>query len=452
MISLPRPQALIVDDQPDNIEVLGEALADLCDISFALSGPEALAQLQDATPDLILLDVMMPDMDGYAVMQVLREHPSASQVPVIFVTAHTGIESELRALDAGAVDFIHKPIHPAVVEARVRTQLHALAQQRQLQDLNQTLQDKLTELRQAHEEVLIFRTAIEQSPVSVLVTDSNGIIHYINPQYERISGYSTQEALGQRPSMFQSGLTKPEVYRELWQSLRRKQSWFGELINRSKSGNIYVEEAHIAPVLNPEGQATHYVAVKLDITERKRAQEQLSHLAHYDALTDLPNRQLFFDRLGQALTLAQRQGHQVGLLFMDLDKFKPINDTQGHAVGDLVLQTVARRIEACLRASDTVGRVGGDEFVVLLPQLQQPAEALQVAEKIRSALERPMSIADLSLSVSACIGVALYPQHGQDTTTLAKNADTAMYQAKVAGRNQAVLFDTSLSAMPAPHP
>lgn len=452
MISLPRPQALIVDDQPDNIEVLGEALADLCDISFALSGPEALAQLQDATPDLILLDVMMPDMDGYAVMQVLREHPSASQVPVIFVTAHTGIESELRALDAGAVDFIHKPIHPAVVEARVRTQLHALAQQRQLQDLNQTLQDKLTELRQAHEEVLIFRTAIEQSPVSVLVTDSNGIIHYINPQYERISGYSTQEALGQRPSMFQSGLTKPEVYRELWQSLRRKQSWFGELINRSKSGNIYVEEAHIAPVLNPEGQATHYVAVKLDITERKRAQEQLSHLAHYDALTDLPNRQLFFDRLGQALTLAQRQGHQVGLLFMDLDKFKPINDTQGHAVGDLVLQTVARRIEACLRASDTVGRVGSDEFVVLLPQLQQPAEALQVAEKIRSALERPMSIADLSLSVSACIGVALYPQHGQDTTTLAKNADTAMYQAKVAGRNQAVLFDTSLSAMPAPHP
>jgi diguanylate cyclase (GGDEF)-like protein/PAS domain S-box-containing protein len=446
----PRPQVLIVDDQPDNVEVLGEALAELCDISFALSGPEALAQLQDATPDLILLDVMMPGMDGYAVMQALRQHPRASQVPVIFVTAHTGIDSELRALGAGAVDFIHKPIHPAVVEARVRTQLNTLAQQRQLHALNQTLHDKLAELRRAHEEVLIFRTAIEQSPVSVMVTDTDGLIGYINPQYERVSGYSAQETLGRRPSLFKSGLTDPEVYRDMWQTLGRRECWLGELVNRSKSGAVYTEEAHIAPVLNPEGQPTHYVAIKLDITERKRAQDQLSHLAHFDALTDLPNRQLFFDRLAQALALAQRQGHLVGLLFMDLDKFKPINDTHGHGVGDVVLQTVARRIEGCLRASDTVGRIGGDEFVVLLPQLQQPAEALQVAEKIRLALEQPMPVGALTLAVSACIGVALYPQHGHDTTELAKNADTAMYQAKVAGRNQAVLFDASLPAAPAP--
>lgn len=435
-----RPHVLIVDDQPDNVEVLGEVLVNLCEVSFALSGSEALALLQHSVPDLILLDVMMPGMDGYAVMQALREHPATCHVPVIFVTAHTDIDSELRALTAGAADFIHKPIHPAVVEARVRTQLHALHQQRQLQTLNRTLGEKLQEIGRAHAELQIFRTAIEHSPVPVMVTDTEGKMQYVNPQYERISGYSAQETLGHKLSAFKSGLTNPEVYRGLWQTLRQQQHWQGEIINRNKNGQLYTEEVHIAPVLNPEGQTTHYVAIKLDITERKEAQERILHLAHYDTLTNLPNRQLFFDRLEQALAQAQRHGHLVGLLFLDLDKFKPINDTHGHGMGDLVLQTVARRIEGCLRSSDTVGRIGGDEFVVLLPQLQHPTEAMQVAEKIRQALEQPMHIDGKTLSVSTCIGVAVYPQHGSTTTELARNADSAMYQAKVAGRNQAVLF------------
>ncbi len=230
------------------------------------------------------------------------------------------------------------------------------------------------------------------------------------------------------------------MYRGLWQTLRQQQHWQGEIINRNKNGQLYTEEVHIAPVLNPEGQTTHYVAIKLDITERKQAQERILHLAHYDTLTNLPNRQLFFDRLEQAVALAQRHGHLVGLLFLDLYKFKPINDTHGHGMGDLVLQTVAQRIEGCLRSSDTVGRIGGDEFVVLLPQLQHPTEAMQVAEKIRQALEQSMHIDGKTLSVSTCIGVAVYPQHGSTTTELARNADSAMYQAKVAGRNQAVLF------------
>ncbi|MFW9620862.1 MAG: response regulator, partial [Macromonas sp.] len=270
-----RPHVLIVDDQPDNVEVLGEALVNLCEVSFALSGSEALALLQHSVPDLIVLDVMMPGMDGYAVMQALREHPAASHVPVIFVTAHTDIDSELRALTAGAADFIHKPIHPAVVEARVRTQLHALHQQRQLQTLNRTLGEKLQEIGRAHAELQIFRTAIEHSPVPVMVTDTEGKMQYVNPQYERISGYSAQETLGHKLSAFKSGLTNPEVYRGLWQTLRQQQHWQGEIINRNKNGQLYTEEVHIAPVLNPEGQTTHYVAIKLDITERKQAQERI---------------------------------------------------------------------------------------------------------------------------------------------------------------------------------
>ncbi|GAB3365801.1 MULTISPECIES: diguanylate cyclase [Giesbergeria] len=442
----PRAQVLIVDDQPENIEVLGETLADICEIGFALSGPEGLTQVAEHRPDLILLDVMMPDMNGYEVLEILQRDPNTREVPVIFVTARIDADSETRGIEAGAVDFIHKPINPQVVKARVSAHLERAQQRAALAELNQQLQDSLAQIKAAQSRLLVLSTAIEQSPLTVMVTDLDGHIEYVNPYFTQLTGYTFDEVHGRKPSMLKSGLTDPTIYRDLWIQLSQGQCWVGEIINRTKAGDTYVEETHIAPVVDAEGQRQHYVAIKLDITERKHAQQKLDHLAHYDILTNLPNRSLFLDRAERGLALAKRHDRPLALLFIDLDKFKPINDTWGHAVGDVVLQEVARRMQACVRESDTVSRVGGDEFVVLLLNLNTPADALMVAEKIRVALNEPMLIDDKTLSISSCIGVALYPEHGQTQMELSRHADAAMYQAKERGRDRVVLFDATMSS------
>lgn len=441
----PRPQVLIVDDQPENIEVLGETLADICDIGFALSGQEGLAQVDDELPDLILLDVMMPDMNGYEVLAHLRSNPRTRDVPVIFVTARIDPDSETQGIEAGAVDFIHKPINPQVVKTRVSAHLERAQQRAALAELNRQLEQSLADIKAAQNKLQVLSTAIEQSPLTVMVTDTQGRIEYVNPYFTQLTGYSFDEVCGQRPSMLKSGLTDQLVFRDLWTELSHGHRWIGEIINRTKYGQTYVEETHIAPVIDAEGRHSHYVAIKLDITERKHSQEKLDHLAHYDVLTNLPNRSLFMDRVERGLALAKRHTSLLALLFIDLDKFKPINDIWGHAIGDLVLQEVAQRMQSCVRESDTVSRVGGDEFIVLLLNLSSPTDALQVAEKIRMALNEPMLLDGKVLSVSSCIGVALYPEHGQTQTELSRHADAAMYQAKERGRNQVVLFEPMMA-------
>ena len=442
----PTPQVLIVDDQPENIEVLGETLASICEVGFALSGPEALAQVAEQLPDLVLLDVMMPDMTGYEVLHILQSDPRTRQVPVIFVTARIDADSETRGIEAGAVDFIHKPINPQVVKARVSAHLERAQQRAALAELNQQLHDSLEQIKAAQRQLLVLSTAIEQSPLTVMVTDLLGHIQYVNPYFTRVTGYTFDEVQGQKPSLLKSGLTDQTVYADLWQQIKQGRPWVGEIINRTKDGSTYVEETHIAPVVDATGQRQHYVAIKLDITERKHAQEKLDHLAHYDILTNLPNRSLFMDRVERGLALAKRHDKPLALLFIDLDKFKPINDTWGHAVGDLVLQEVAHRMQSCVRESDTVSRVGGDEFVVLLLNLANATDAVMVAEKIRAALNQPILLDDKTLSISSCIGVALYPEHGLTQMELSRHADAAMYQAKERGRDRVVLFEPSMAA------
>ena len=444
-MSTPRPQVLIVDDQPENIEVLGETLADICEIGFALSGPEGLAQVAESLPDLILLDVMMPDMNGYEVLEILQHDPRTHDIPVIFVTARIDAESETRGIEAGAIDFIHKPINPQVVKTRVSAHLERAQQRAALARLNQQLEQSLVEIKAAQNKLLVLSTAIEQCPMTVMVTDSESLIEYVNPYFTQLTGYSFEEVQGKKPSILKSGLTDQMVYRDLWKHIVRGQSWVGEIINRTKDGKTYIEETHVAPVVDAEGQHSHYVAIKIDITERKHAQEKLDHLAHYDILTNLPNRSLFVERVQHGLTLAKRENQLLGLLFLDLDKFKPINDTWGHAVGDLVLQEVAQRMQSCVRESDTVSRIGGDEFVVLLLNLTGPTDALLVAEKIRVTLNQPMLLDGKTLSISSCIGVALYPEHGISQVELSRHADAAMYQAKERGRDRLVLFEAGMA-------
>lgn len=437
--SVERSRVLIVDDTPANVEILLGLLEDDYETSFALSGRQALALLTKAqTPDLILLDVMMPEMDGYEVCARLKRDPRACAIPVIFVTAKTDAESETQALAAGAVDFIHKPINKDVVRARVRLHLE-LAQR------TAALRRSLAEIEQAQKQLQILSTAIDQSPMSIIITGLDAAIEYVNPYFTEETGYAPAEAIGRNPRFLQSGLTDRATFVEMWGCLTRGEPWSGEMINRRKSGEVYWEEARVAPVKDAAGCVTHYVAVKIDITERKRAYERIAYMAHHDALTDLPNRALFFERVAQGLALARRNQARLALLFIDLDRFKSINDAHGHAVGDRVLQEAARRMSGCVRQSDTVGRLSGDEFVVLLLEVSDAAGAVQVADKIGQALRQPFIVDGKTLFLSSSIGVALYPEHGDDAITLAKCADWAMYCAKESGRDNVRVFQDGMA-------
>lgn len=478
---------------------------------------------------------------------------------------------------------------------------------------NRKLKRRLQKSREHEDRLRTLYTAIEQSPASVVIADADANISYVNPRFTEVTGYTLNEVLGHNPRLLHSGLTGSELYDVMWEKLSRGENWSGEFVNRRKNGEIYWEQAHISPILNTEGKVTQYVAVKLDITDRKRreqhervhnrvlellsrgasldvillaivesveteypemmcsillldkegkhlhsgasrslpdfyneaidgieigigagscgtatftgervivediashpywasylevttraglgscwsqpiygsankvlgtfaiyhrdrhspepedislieasanlaaiaieryhaaealrqSEEKHRRLAHYDVLTGLPTRVLFSDRLKQSIRSAKRNKKNLALMFLDLDKFKPVNDSFGHAVGDLLLKEVAVRMQSCVRASDTVSRIGGDEFVILLQDVADANSAFHVAEKIRLALNQPFELAGYQMNISCCVGIALYPEHATDERTLTKNADMAMYRAKENGRNQVQVF------------
>ncbi len=419
---------LIVDDTPTNIEILLAMLEGEYALSFATSGPKALELLaKGVKPDLILLDVMMPGMDGYEVCAALKADPATRDIPVIFVTARTDPVSESQGLEVGGVDYITKPVNRHVVLARVRLHL-------ELERHTRELAQSLAESRRLQERLLVLNKAIEQSPTSIVITDAAGDIEYVNPYFCALTGYSHDEVLGHNPRVLQSGLTPPEVYVDLWAHLTQGEAWTGELINRRRSGEVYWEEAHIAPVRDERGTITHYVAIKLNVTDRIQTQKRLIHMANHDVLTNLPNRSLFHERVEHALERAKRQTSRLAVMFIDLDRFKPVNDAWGHRVGDLLLQAVAERLRQRVRSADTLGRLGGDEFVVLLSDLASAEDASQVAEDLRLALAQPFAIEGHELAISASIGIALYPEHGATVDELTSHADGVMYRSKEDGR------------------
>ncbi len=275
-----------------------------------------------------------------------------------------------------------------------------------------------------------------QSQDGMIVTDAHSTILRVNSAFTQITGYEAEDVIGMTPRILQSGRHDAAFYSAIWATIRTSGVWHGEIWNKRKNGDVYPEQITITAVKDSTEQITHYVAVLRDITVRKQLEKEVTQLAFFDTLTQLPNRRLFNDRLSQSLTRAKRAQTSLALMFIDLDKFKPINDTYGHETGDWVLQTVARRIEGALRASDTAARVGGDEFLALLPDLKSSDDALTVAEKIRLALEQPfVTQAGVTLLASASIGIAIFPDHAQSEEALLRLGDRAMYEAKNAGGN-----------------
>lgn len=259
-------------------------------------------------------------------------------------------------------------------------------------------------------------------------------IQGVNPAFTRITGYDVAELIGRNPSMLSSGHQDAEFYRQMWKQLGDTGQWQGEIWNRKKAGQVYPAWLSISAVRDRNGQAIQYVGVCTDITERKERETQIWRQAHYDILTNLPNRNLFYDRLEQYLIQAKRDEFMVLLLFVDLDHFKDVNDTYGHKVGDLLLHQVAGRLSATVRESDTVSRLSGDEFTIILPRMHERRHAESLVRKIAVNCARSYAIEGHELTISISTGVAVYPQDADTMEALLRKADTAMYAAKQAGR------------------
>lgn len=315
-----------------------------------------------------------------------------------------------------------------------RTRLHLAA----LEEINRHQEEKLDEqsheLSAAEKEQQIATAVFNGAVEAVMVTDRDNRILRVNPAFIAITGYTPAEVIGLDPRLLASGRHDAEFFKEMWRHLDELDRWEGEIWNKRKNGEVFPAWLAITSVEGAAGEGRH-VATFTDITKRKEAEQIILHRANYDQLTQLPNRSLFDDRLVSVIAMARRHRRSFALMYIDLDYFKAVNDRLGHAAGDTVLAEAAQRIEKCVRESDTAARLGGDEFAVLISDLNERHEVDEVAQRINVALAKPFLLAEGEATISGSIGIAIFPEHGQNELILKKLADTALYAAKAAGRN-----------------
>ena len=338
-----------------------------------------------------------------------------------------GIVKALAALVAIAVACMIRPLWARLV---------AMPSPDRLLKANREMKDALEKHKQTETELRKLSLAVEHSPNMVLITDREGRIEYCNPSFRRISGYTNEEMKGQRASPWHPDRIAPAARRELWDTLGRGEGWEGEILENNKYGDPYWCLEYVAPIPDERGTIVHYVVMSHDITDLKNSEETIRRLAHFDPLTKLPNRAQFKERLEQTIQDATRDNTAFAVLHLDLDRFKNINDSLGHDLGDKVLVAVADRLCQSLREDDTLARLGGDEFAVILPNLRHPAMAGAAATAIGEAMNRPFEVDGHTLFVTASIGISHFPDNHDGLDQLLKMADSAMCDAKQLGRNQ----------------
>lgn len=307
------------------------------------------------------------------------------------------------------------------------------------------VKEDITARKRDQEVLCLQRSALSAAANSIFITDKRGHIVWANAAFCRMSGFGMDELLDQTPRLVKSGKQDAAFYGRLWQTILAGRAWSGEVVERRKSGGLYTVQQTITPLTDERGEITQFIAVHEDITARKSAEARIEHMAYHDALTGLSNRYELQNRLEQAILQAKRYSHSLALHFVDLDRFKVVNDTLGHTVGDQLLQAVAERLKGCLRASDTAARIGGDEFAVLQPEVADLQSAATLANTILKTMEAPFRLAGRDVHISSSIGVSVFPLDGKGPEDLLKNADVAMYMAKKEGRNNFQFFTTALS-------
>ncbi|MGO2130274.1 MAG: EAL domain-containing protein [Pseudoalteromonas prydzensis] len=312
-------------------------------------------------------------------------------------------------------------------------------------ELEKAIEQRDIALQKSQRNLFLANKIIDASLDGIMLTRKDGTIIQVNPAFSALTGYQEHEVVGFRPNILSSSKHSKHFYQQMWHAIEYKGVWQGEICNRKKNGDVYVEWLTIIKIREPNSDEIVYAAIFSDITERKNAEEKIVQLAYFDELTGLPNRRLFNDRLSMALAAAHRCNDMLAVMFIDLDRFKEINDSLGHSAGDVLLKLVAKRIQSVLREGDTLARLGGDEFVVLC-EIDDIAVVISIADKILSYLNTPFQLEGFEVGATASIGAAVYPDDGLDSETLLKHADIAMYRSKAVGRNSFQLFKSSMNA------
>jgi len=418
-----KAKILIVDDNPSNRFSIRAILKGIdAELHEADNGFDALTMSLETDYALILLDVQMPEMDGYEVCEQLRADIRTADTPIIFLTAaYKETSNKMYGYSVGATDYLAKPIDDHILKAKVHVFLRLYSQYQQLEENNADL---------------ALAASVFESQQGIMITDANNIIVRVNTAFTKITNYTAEEVIGKNPRLLKSTYHDANFYVAMWHQIVNTGGYEGEVWNCRKSGEVYPAQLNITVVKDSAGIITHYVGAFTDISVRKTAEARASFLANHDKLTELPNRDLFYDRLSQAISQARRKSEMVALLFLDLDGFKPVNDAYGHEAGDVVLKVIAKRLQDCVRSMDTVARMGGDEFAIILSTLKHPSDAEVIAKKIIHNIAEAIQLnSTVSSGIGISIGIAIYPDHGNELDILMNAADRAMYDSKAAGKN-----------------
>ncbi len=441
---------LLVDDSPVNLGVVVESLeAHGYDLLVAQDGEEALQRIEVAMPDLILLDVMMPGMDGFEVCRRLKAQPHTQHIPVIFMTSLSAIDDKVKGFEAGAVDYVTKPLQVDEVRVRINTHLNLRALQKRLETKNAKLRAEISERERMQAELSVreqeVRTLVENSPDTIARYGNDCRRRYVNPAFGSLVEGGVEILLGKTPMECPGGPNADLYELKIQEVFATGTDAEFELKWNGPEGREMCSLIRLTAERDMQGTITSVLGVGRDITELNEHRKRVYQMAFYDGLTSLPNRALFNDRLRQMITDAEWHGQKAGVMLLDLDRFKAVNDTMGHPAGDELLREAAARLTYCVRGYDTVARLGGDEFAILLPEIRMGDDLARVAGKILEAFNDPFLLEGREVFLTASVGISLYPDDSLDGDDLLKQADSAMYFAKRSGRNNFRFYSSDLT-------